>query len=151
MARHTQVTIKNLLSTFKRLTPATARTIARLCNGTLDPESFDAGSARVRECYNRPSDTDITLHVINALLSEACVTHGVEGVPYEENAMRDGEFIEYVNMGDTYAATVLYNPGSGHYELSSWGDAYEDSPACRAQEESDCDDNGDHNDDDAYA
>lgn len=123
-----KVTTKSLLSTFKKLDPKTARVIVRLCNGTLDPETFEAGADRVRECYNPPSDTDVTLHVINSLLGG----HGVESVPYEQDAMHDGDFIEYVNFGDTYAPTVLFNPAKSRFEVSAWGDAYEGSPAWRA-------------------
>ena len=113
------------MSAFSITDASTARIIVRLCNGTLDPEAFEAGKARAQECYNRPSDTDLVLTVVNTLVD----AHGVEGVPYETDAMYDGDFISYVNMGDTYAATIVWSPDKG-YRIESWGDAYERSPAC---------------------
>lgn len=44
----------------------------------------------------------------------------------------DGSAIaEYVNMGDTYIATVLYSYRTQLMYVTSWGDWYERSPECR--------------------
>ena len=129
-----KVTQKGILATWPTLTKKAAYLITRLCNGTYDPETFSAGQRRVSECYNRPSQTDLILTVVNSLFNTyGIVAHGVEGVPYYENAMRDGEFIEYVNMGDTYRATILHNPEMNRFEISDWGSLYETSPEYAAQ------------------
>lgn len=122
-----KVTTKAVLATWPRLDQVTARKIVRLCNGTLDVETFEAAQDRLRACYNRPSDMDLVLTVVNSLVD----AHGVEGVPWEPGAMHDDEYLSYVNMGDTYASTIVWTPDAG-FEVTSWGDAYERSEACAA-------------------
>ena len=120
-----RVTTKNLMASFKKLDKSTALKITKLCNGTLDPETLDGGARRVRECYNAPSDTDVILYAINDLLGG----YGVESTPYEIGAMHDGEFIEYINFGDSYATTIVWNPSKDRFEINTWADVYEISPA----------------------
>jgi hypothetical protein len=115
----------------------------KLCNGTRDPQnqpdslenSLSLAAAavhdRVRECFHRPSDTNLILTAINVILKG----YGVEGVPYDEDAIHDGSFIDYVNFGDTYAITVLFNPKTGKFEIGNWGSLYEKSPAYQATTE----------------
>lgn len=120
-----KVTQKNLIETFPKLSPKQALEITMLCNGTLDPETFPAGLARVSECYHRPDDTDLILTVVNELIGGT----GVEGTPYKTDAMYSRDYISYVNMGDTYRATILKNPATNQFEISDWGLVYETSPA----------------------
>jgi len=121
----TKITQKNLRKAFPKMSQKDALTIVRLVNGTLDAVDFQAGYRRVSECYHQPSDTDVILHVINSIAGG----YGVEGSPYEVDAMYDGEFISYVNMGDPYYTTILFNPRTNRFELSNWGSVYETSPA----------------------
>lgn len=128
-----KVTTKNLLTNFPKLSPRAAFHIMKICNGTRDPlesvegleNAANAAYKRVNECYNRPTDVDVILHSINTLIGG----YGVEGVPWEIDAMQNGEFIEYVNLGDTYITTILYNPETCKFEISDWGSLYEESPA----------------------
>jgi hypothetical protein len=126
-----KVTQKNVLSHFKNVSQKDARIIVRLCNGTIDLESFPEAQRRIRECYNRPDNTDITLNVVNKMING----YGVESCEYESNALYSRDFISYVNMGDTYATTILYNPETCRFEISDWGSLYETSPAWAAQNE----------------
>jgi hypothetical protein len=55
---------------------------------------------------------------------------GVECIAQDGNTSpqyTDGSDIlaEYVNMGDTYACTVLYNYRTQTYQITSWGDFVE--------------------------
>lgn len=124
-----KVTQKNVLSHFKNVSQKDARIIVRLCNGTIDLESFPEAQNRIRECYNRPDDTDLTLTVLNKILSG----YGVESVEWESGAIYSSDFIQYVNFGDTYATTILYNPETCQYEIGDWGSLYETSPAYNSQ------------------
>lgn len=75
----------------------------------------DAGRARVAECHNPPKTYDVRLHVLDALEPGLC---GVESL--ESTA---GEYADYLNTGDTYAATVIYWRGA--YRVQSVGDFVE--------------------------
>ena len=69
-----------------------------------------------------PEDVDRTLELVNKLLN----AYGIE-------AIRDGDWEEYyldigvlyVNMGDTYDTTILFDTRTERYLLSSWGDYVE--------------------------
>lgn len=47
--------------------------------------------------------------------------HGVEGITYANE-----HIAEYVNMGDTYATTLVYHVPEGEFYVTSWGDVYEE-------------------------
>ncbi|ESR23658.1 hypothetical protein N177_2888 [Lutibaculum baratangense AMV1] len=40
----------------------------------------------------------------------------------------------YVNMGDSYAPTIVYDVASGEYLFTSWGDVVEAADAAREAE-----------------
>ena len=62
--------------------------------------------------------------------------HGVEAIR-SEYAWIDGYYQNtvalYVNMGDTYAPTVLYDTAKNTFYVTSWGDWYEHSPYYRKE------------------
>jgi hypothetical protein len=61
--------------------------------------------------------------------------HGIEGLPAdEEDYSRGARSLMYVNMGDTYDATLCYDSKEG-FLVSSWGDWYEKMERERAEEE----------------
>jgi len=74
----------------------------------------DDARRRVNECYNRPTDADIRLHALNGLGG----FYGVEGIEVGFN-----DYIDYLNAGYAYTATLLYY--KGRFYISSWGDEVE--------------------------
>lgn len=54
--------------------------------------------------------------------------HGVEYLPAEDDDFRSAKGVEYVNMGDTYTTTLLYDRTSRRYIIGSWGDLVERNP-----------------------
>jgi hypothetical protein len=70
-----------------------------------------AGKRRVDECYNPPKTCDIRMNCLNELFG----THGVEFM-----RLRNGQFADYLNTGDTYAPTIIF--ANGRYYIGSWGD-----------------------------
>lgn len=70
-----------------------------------------AGAARDKECFNPPETWDLRMNVLDALAG----TFGIE-----EFRTRKGENVEYLNAGDTYAATIVYF--RGNYYVGCWGD-----------------------------
>ena len=89
-----------------------AKAIFRMRRSEL--ETLPAGLARIRECYNPPTTSDVRLHCLDALLG----TFGIEAFQ-----TRNGTWVEYLNTGDTYAPTIIRM--NGHYRIASWGDIAE--------------------------
>lgn len=76
--------------------------------------ALPAGDRRVRECYHPPSTDDERMHVLNSLDPGL---HGVEAIKV------GSEYADYLNTGDTYAATLIF--WRGNYRVQSWGDFVE--------------------------
>lgn len=74
-----------------------------------------AGSARFAACLHAPRTYDIRMHCLDALESGL---HGVEAVK-----STGGEYADYLNAGDSYAATLIYWRGA--YRVQSLGDFIE--------------------------
>lgn len=51
--------------------------------------------------------------------------NGVEYIESLTDTMRIREGLSYVNMGDTYDTTLIYDHGKGRFVVSSWGDIVE--------------------------
>ena len=51
--------------------------------------------------------------------------HGVESIPSADDTYHTFRGIEYLNTGDSYGATLMYDFGKGKWVLSSWGDVVE--------------------------
>lgn len=84
-----------------------------------------AGAARIAECFHPPKTYDVRLHVLNAI-AETC---GVEYTSHAEDSFYSPRGFDYLNTGDTYAATILYFHETGRYRVSSWGDEVEAHPS----------------------
>jgi hypothetical protein len=108
------------------INPEIAGKVRAIVRGELDREQLYALSPRVEElsellCYHRPSLTNVMLEVINDLIDG----FGVEVIE-KPNANGDGrysDYIEYINTGDSYNATVLRD--GGRYWIGTFGDIVE--------------------------
>lgn len=69
---------------------------------------------RARGCYHEPKTWDLRMHALDALGRFS----GVEAFQ-----LRDGDWCEYLNAGDTYAPTLLRV--RGRYRVGCWGDIAE--------------------------
>lgn len=86
-------------------------------------------AAYAQSCHNNPYNMKIwrvtmALHAINDVIGG----HGVEvlGPP------RSGDYAppyEYVNMGDTYATTLIYKRSTDNLFIGNWGDIAEKHPS----------------------
>lgn len=115
------ITKESLIEAFEGLDEETAGLIVALIDGstkvdTEGDERFPQTSAWIRQCYNMPDDTELVMSAINELTGG----FGVEALrhPNDESKL----IAEYVNQGDTYAATILRDMESGEYILTSYGD-----------------------------
>lgn len=69
--------------------------------------------------YTTGRKIDRQMHAINALIEG----HGIEHAPAEK-----GPGFDYVNMGDTYAATIVYDYKTGRFSVTTVGDVIERNP-----------------------
>lgn len=75
----------------------------------------EAGTARLMNCIHAPNTEDLRLSVLNSIDPGL---FGVECIISEK-----GEYADYLNMGDSYAPTVIYWRES--YRVQSLGDFVE--------------------------
>lgn len=96
----------------------TAETVRGLIRGdvpTLDAERFPKSNAYFSRCYNTLPRLARILECLNELLE----MHGVEAIG---EVRTYGPPAEYLNAGDTYAATLVFDHLAGNFKLTSWGD-----------------------------
>jgi hypothetical protein len=60
-----------------------------------------------------------------AFADKAMNGFGVEYIASSEDTMRTPDGLDFVNMGDTYDTTLVYDHGKGKYLITSWGDIVE--------------------------
>ena len=134
---------KTLLSEFRQLSPEDAKLIRALAAATADGERLKklvdtrvpATANYVRSLYSDPYRSrlwrnTVALHAMNELLGTA----GVEGL----GPPRGGDYAppyEYLNIGDTYAGTLIYDRGRDRLFVGSWGDVVEKHPEWEASED----------------
>lgn len=80
-----------------------------------------AGKARMAECYHPLRTCDIRLHALDSIAG----THGVEYIAHEDDASHGVYGLWYLNAGDSYSATIIYDHRVSRYRVASWGDIVE--------------------------
>lgn len=123
---------KSLQTTFG-ITKKDAKLIRAFAKAEDDPEKLEdlvekvpATEAYVRSLYSSPYRSGIwrvtvALHVINELVGG----YGVEGL----GPGRSGDYAppyEYINMGDTYATTLIYDRDKDELFIGTWGGVVEE-------------------------
>ena len=107
-------------TTLQRITGGDRRLalkLRRLLDGRLNPTLASPRCAEwVRQCYNNPSGVEQILCAADELIG----THGVECV-WGEDELRPA--FEYLNTGDSYAATLIWSDGA--FRVSGWADELE--------------------------
>jgi len=75
------------------------------------------------ECYHPPSLLNKRLHAINA----ECEGCGVEYIRHKQDGYRMSEMrgLEYINQGDPYVTTIIYDHDRGSWRLTDWGSIVE--------------------------
>jgi hypothetical protein len=102
--------------------PETAKQVRGLITGKIDPETIEAVSNWVGQCYHRPSDDELIMAALNAVIGG----YGTEVVRgrYVDNYHQDIQ-ASYINTGDTYSTTILLDHETGNYQVTTWGDWFE--------------------------
>jgi hypothetical protein len=103
------------------ITEEQAATIRGLIRGeirTLGNEQFPEANKWFSSCYHQPKRLDRILACINEVMGG----FGVEAI-WGSDAYWPAA--DYINTGDTYSATLLFNRESGAFQLTTWGDFFE--------------------------
>lgn len=90
--------------------------IRQLIDGKKSTRSYESVRKWLEQCHNEPTLTERRMCALNEILEG----HGVEAIFHGSDPMHPDAV--YVNMGETYAATILYDYRSGTFKVTSWGD-----------------------------
>lgn len=114
----------NQIATKLNITLDKATQIKGIIKGTVDPMSFTSVQRWVDQCFNMPSKLELKLEAINEILEG----FGIEYIePRIEESYTDPQGLSYINLGDSYINTVMFNHATGKFMYSSWGDIVENS------------------------
>lgn len=127
--------IKRIMQCFRDITLQDAALIRRIGHAVDNGEELQAiieancpkTAAYVRSLYSSPYNSHmwrvtVALHAMDVI----CITYGVERLGPTDNGDPQGRPpYEYLNNGDTYAATLVYCRESDSMTIASWGDIAE--------------------------
>lgn len=115
MKTTSELTAADIKSAFPNLTPNESEIVLAIMQRKLIGDFFSSVEKWVNQCYNEPRKDERRLEALNQLLSG----HGIEGVTPEGEVYPK---MSYVNMGDTYRATIVHDFENNDFFLCSWGD-----------------------------
>lgn len=94
--------------------PGKGAELRAILDGTKEPTDYPAVEKWVAQCLHRPKFLELQLAAVNALLEG----HGVEAI------QKDGTYgtpeAQYINMGDQYIPTVIWDDGRTSWFIESW-------------------------------
>ena len=95
------------------------REIRDLARGASDPEAYASVQKWIAQCYNRPSPNELIMCAFNEILDG----YGVEVVrSYNWDNFYGDAAAVYVNVGDTYDNTIVYEVANDRYITTTLGD-----------------------------
>jgi hypothetical protein len=95
--------------------------IYKVINGSIDLDQFKSVNHMRKQCYNPPNELNEKMEALNELIDG----HGIESSRmegYYKNHYWSDCICLYVNQGDTYAITIIYDVVNDRIEFTSWGD-----------------------------
>ena len=106
--------------------PGHGRELRRLLEDPSAARRHPAAVARRAECYHPPTFLDQLLHALDA----EAEAHGVEYIAHRDDGFRNDEMrgLEYLNVGDPYTPTLIYNHSADTWRVCGYGDIIERSP-----------------------
>ena len=93
-----------------------AKTIRALLEKKLKTSNYQSVQDLERQCYHAPGYAYRLMTAINEIMGG----YGVEAIFQGEEPR-----YEYINLGETYATTIMRNVATGRVFVSSWGDVVE--------------------------
>ena len=113
------------LASYLDITPAEAKTVREILLLSLkrgERCKYEAESPEYEVYHDSASRK---LYMVNRILSGY---HGVEILRSVNDTMYKFNGISYLNTGDSYGATLMYDHGRGKWLLACWGDIVERQP-----------------------
>jgi hypothetical protein len=95
--------------------------IYKVINGSIDLDQFKSVNHMRKQCYNPPNELDEKMEALNELIDG----HGIESSRmegYYKNHYWSVCICIYVNQGESYAITIIYDVVNDRFEFTSWGD-----------------------------
>ena len=86
--------------------------------GKKDPDQYKSVQDWSRQCFNAPSYNERVEVAVNELLGG----FGAEAIPFEGSWPE----ISYINMGDTYDLTVVFDYSEEKIYATDWGTIVEE-------------------------
>ena len=96
--------------------------INKLLTGETSPDTYNSVSYWVKQCYNEPSKEE----KIEVALNQILEGFGIETISGDYvNPFYQTIIALYVNLGDTYIATLLFDTNKKRWLITSFGDFVE--------------------------
>jgi hypothetical protein len=108
--------------------PAAKKSAARRKNPSPRPSVATlarAGFSRTQANDLRDKMDGLSTFTVLKAADKMLEGHGVEYIESLTDTSRNREGLSYVNMGDTYMTTLIYDHGKGRFLVTSWGDIVE--------------------------
>lgn len=103
--------------TYERLEaafPGKGRELKKVMTGDIDPKEYSDVLDWLEQCHGLPKRVELVMCALNQIIEG----HGVEAIFGDRVHWPD---LEYVNMGDAYTTTLMYDHIDGNYLLTSYG------------------------------
>ena len=100
----------------ERAFPGKGLALRKLLDGRSKTREFASVQKLERECYHAPGYH----YRLTTALNEVAGTHGCEAIWGADSCTQPAA--EYLNTGDTYALTLLYDCRAERWRVTSWGD-----------------------------
>jgi len=97
----------------------------------LTKEQAKAVRQRLEEGYAAAEGhgpVDSALNYADELLQQYGKTHGLEYIRHKDDGMHEVFGVDYLNTGDTYGWTLLFDHSRGTFSVGCWGDIVERAP-----------------------
>lgn len=107
-----------------RIDIVTACRVKAILSGRVDLMTVESARRRQEEAYHDHEPVTLALEACNELLG----TFGVEYLRSREDTIREALGVDYLNTGETYAATLSYDNRTDLWRVCSLGSYVEAEP-----------------------
>ncbi len=99
--------------------PGHGANLRAILDGRKDPETYPAVRAWIEQCYNRPRESELIERALEEELG-AYRSEAIEGNTWDRFYLNIVAI--YLNMGDTYATTLLFDVNADKWVITTYGD-----------------------------